>query len=55
MKRWESIFWQLLVASIVLAVWQIGVTATHTQVFPSPISVLRRNAKTPRTGWRLTK
>lgn len=39
MKRWESIFWQLLVASIVLAVWQIGVTATHTQVFPSPISV----------------
>ena len=39
MKRLESIFWPLLVAGIVLAVWQVGVTSTHTLVFPAPLSV----------------
>src|SRR5258706_13356711 len=39
MKRLKSLLWPLMIAAIVLTLWQLAVTATHTVVFPSPLSV----------------
>ena len=36
---WERLFWPLLVALLLLAIWHYSVIWTGTKVFPSPISV----------------
>ena len=36
---WEKIFWPLLAALLLLAVWHYSVVWTGTKVFPSPLSV----------------
>ena len=36
---WEKIFWPLLAALLLLAVWHYSVIWTGTKVFPSPLSV----------------
>jgi NitT/TauT family transport system permease protein len=37
--NWERIFWPLLAALLLLAVWHYSVVWTGTKVFPSPLSV----------------
>jgi NitT/TauT family transport system permease protein len=36
---WEKLFWPLLAAVLLLAVWHYSVVWTTTKVFPSPLSV----------------
>jgi NitT/TauT family transport system permease protein len=36
---WEKIFWPLLTASLLLALWHFSVIWTATKVFPSPLTV----------------
>jgi NitT/TauT family transport system permease protein len=38
---WEGVFWPLLAAALVLAVWHYSVIWTATKVFPSPLAVER--------------
>ena len=54
MKRWESFFWPLLGTAVGLTVWHLGVTWSHAQIFPSPMSVLRGVAELAHQGllWR---
>jgi len=37
--RWETFFWPLLTALLLLLLWHYSVLWTATQVFPSPLSV----------------
>jgi NitT/TauT family transport system permease protein len=37
--RWETFFWPLLAAALLLALWHYSVIWTATKVFPSPLSV----------------
>ncbi len=39
MKRWKFSFWPLLPAAVALTAWHLGVVWTHTNIFPSPVSV----------------
>ena len=36
---WEKLFWPLLAAGLLLALWHYSVLWTATKVFPSPLSV----------------
>ena len=38
-RAWESFFWPLVAAGLLLAVWHYSVAWTATKVFPSPLSV----------------
>ena len=38
-RLWESFFWPVLAAGLLLAVWHYSVIFTGTKVFPSPMSV----------------
>jgi NitT/TauT family transport system permease protein len=40
-RRWEPLFWPLVVATLLLFVWNYLVTLSGTNVFPSPIAVWR--------------
>jgi NitT/TauT family transport system permease protein len=37
--RWEEVFWPVLAAVLLLALWHYSVLLTATKVFPSPLSV----------------
>jgi NitT/TauT family transport system permease protein len=37
--EWEKLFWPLLAAALLLALWHYSVVWTATKVFPSPLSV----------------
>jgi NitT/TauT family transport system permease protein len=37
--KWERVFWPLLAALVLLAIWHYSVVWTGTKVFPSPLSV----------------
>ena len=39
--RWEEVFWPVLAAVLLLALWHYSVLLTATKVFPSPLSVER--------------
>jgi NitT/TauT family transport system permease protein len=38
-SRWEEVFWPVLAAVLLLALWHYSVLWTATKVFPSPLSV----------------
>jgi len=38
-RVWESLFWPLVAAALVLAIWHYSVVFTGTKVFPSPMNV----------------
>lgn len=38
-RAWESFFWPVVTAALLLAVWHYSVVFTATKVFPSPMSV----------------
>src|SRR5580700_6224119 len=38
-RGWEKLFWPLLAAGLLLALWYYSVLWTATKVFPSPLSV----------------
>jgi NitT/TauT family transport system permease protein len=38
-SRWENLFWPVLAAVLLLALWHYSVIWTATKVFPSPLSV----------------
>jgi NitT/TauT family transport system permease protein len=40
-RRWEALFWPLLVAAGILFAWSYAVRLSGTNVFPSPLSVER--------------
>src|SRR5687767_89037 len=40
-RRWESIFWPLLVLATFLGLWHTAVILSHTTVFPGPLEVQR--------------
>jgi len=50
MKRLQTLLWPLVTAAIVLTVWQLAVTATDTQIFPSPVGVEKAVAQLFRKG-----
>jgi NitT/TauT family transport system permease protein len=39
--RWEKLFWPLLAAGLLLALWHYSVIWSRTTVFPSPVNVER--------------
>ena len=39
LRVWEKIFWPLLAAALLLALWHYSVVWTATKVFPSPMNV----------------
>jgi NitT/TauT family transport system permease protein len=38
-RTWEKLFWPLMAAALLLALWHFSVIWTATRVFPSPLSV----------------
>lgn len=48
--RWERLFWPVLAASVLLALWHYSVAWTGTKVFPSPLAVERGFAELVRKG-----
>jgi len=38
-RSWEKLFWPLIAAALLLALWHYSVVWTATKVFPSPMSV----------------
>src|SRR5215467_2330270 len=40
-RRWESLFWPLFALLVFLGLWHVGVTWSHTRVFPAPADVER--------------
>ena len=38
-RMWESFFWPVIAAAILLAIWHYSVVFTGTRVFPSPMNV----------------
>jgi NitT/TauT family transport system permease protein len=38
-RLWESFFWPVIAATVLLALWHYSVVWTATKVFPSPLSV----------------
>ncbi len=53
-RRWEKLFWPLLVSALLLAIWHYGVIWTATKIFPSPLEVERGMAELLRENvlWR---
>src|SRR5204862_4861980 len=49
-RRWESIFWPLLAATLFLALWHTSVIVSHTRVFPAPLDVLKGLRELVRKG-----
>jgi NitT/TauT family transport system permease protein len=49
-KPWEKFFWPLSVALLLLAVWHVGVRASGTTVFPTPLDVEKGAAELFRKG-----
>ncbi len=50
MQHRERVLWPLLAFAIVLAIWQVAVTATQTRIFPAPGQVLLGLAELARKG-----
>jgi ABC-type nitrate/sulfonate/bicarbonate transport system permease component len=40
-RRWEPVVWPLLTGTVLLMAWAMLVKLSGTDVFPSPLSVLR--------------
>ena len=38
-RKWEKLFWPVLVSALLLALWHYSVVWTATKVFPSPLDV----------------
>ena len=53
-RNWEKLFWPLLAAALLIALWHFAVVWTATKVFPSPLSVERALAELVRKSllWR---
>ena len=53
-RRWEKLFWPLLVSAFLLAGWHYCVLWTATKIFPSPLEVERGMAELLRENvlWR---
>ena len=53
-RRWEPVFWPLVVAAALLGVWSAAVRLTGTNLFPSPTAVARGTAELVESGllWR---
>jgi NitT/TauT family transport system permease protein len=52
-RKWERLFWPLLVLAAVLLLWNYSVVWTNTKVFPSPLAVWRGMAELARKGLML--
>jgi len=44
-RKWERLFWPILVCALLLAMWHYCVIWTATRIFPSPLSVERGMAE----------
>jgi NitT/TauT family transport system permease protein len=44
-RKWEKLFWPLLVSALLLAAWHYCVIWTATKIFPSPLEVERGMAE----------
>ena len=44
-RKWEKLFWPLLVSALLLAAWHYCVLWTATKIFPSPLEVERGMAE----------
>jgi len=53
-RRWETIFLPFFAAAVFLALWQMGVTLSHTRVFPTPLDVIRGFQELIRKGLLLS-
>ena len=53
-RNWEKLFWPVLAAAVLAALWHYAVVWTATKVFPSPVSVERALAELIRKSllWR---
>ncbi len=53
-RRWEPYAWPLLTAAVIVVLWHYAVRWSHTDVFPSPLSVEQGTAQLIRGGllWR---
>ena len=53
-RRWEPLFWPLVVGAVLLFLWSFAVKWSGTNVFPSPLSVERGTMQLIERGvlWR---
>jgi NitT/TauT family transport system permease protein len=53
-RKWEPFVWPLLMAALLLLVWNYAVKWSHASVFPAPLAVERGTAQLIRGGllWR---
>ncbi|HSL23721.1 MAG TPA: ABC transporter permease [Vicinamibacterales bacterium] len=49
-RRWEPLFWPLVTGALVLWVWNLSVTWSGTNVFPTPLAVQRGAAELVEKG-----
>jgi NitT/TauT family transport system permease protein len=49
-KKWEKFLWPVLAVAVFLALWHYSVVWTATQVFPSPLAVVRGMTELAQNG-----